>query len=163
MIKKVVVRRQLPDTIVVELFERRAELTLKTQGRLYEVDPYGIAFRVVGHAMPGVPVVSCSVPGPITLGKQVKATIFLTARRSLQLAEQEKGFRVAKITIDQNNDLCLNVRDGVGIRLGQPERLDEKLEVARRLVEQVAEVRNGAEYVDVTCLEAPAFKLKKKT
>lgn len=162
-VQNVVVRRRLPGTIMVQVFERRAQLILSSRGRLYAVDSDGLVFCAIKEPLPGVPVVQCSVPGRIAVGKKVEAPKFLAARRCLQLAEEKKNFRVAKITVDQNNDLCLNVRDGPQIRLGQAERLSEKLDIAGRAAEQIPGVGRRAEYIDVTCPEAPALKLREKT
>lgn len=157
VVERVTVSRRLPDTLVVRITERKAILVLKTHRKLYEVDDMHIPFRIVAQPNPKLPMISCIVPQRIVLGKPIKTSAFLTAVECLQLATQEKKFLVGKITVDQNNDLCLNVRDGLLIRLGQPQHIEDKLDKAK----QTMELGTDLEYVDVTCPEAPAFKPRK--
>lgn len=156
IIKKVAISRRLPGTLVVRITERSAWSVLSVGGKFYEVDAACIPFRVVASPAPKLPVLSCEIAEAIALGKQIRAPAFHAATNCLQLAIRLGKFSVRKITVDQNNDLCLNVQDGLLIRLGQPLHLEDKLDKARQTIELVPDL----EYVDVTCPEAPAFKPK---
>ncbi len=154
IIERVTASRRLPDTLVVRIVERKADFVLSTHRKHYEVDAKGIPFRIVEAPNPKLPEIACKVPQSIILGKPIKTSAFLTAVDCLRLARQQEEFSVAKITVDQNNDLCLNVRDGLLIRLGRPQHLEDKLSKAKQTIELVSDL----EYVDVTCPEAPALK-----
>lgn len=154
IVEEVSVHRRLPATLVVRITERRADFTLSTHAKHYEVDSAGIPFRIVPQPNPKLPVLSCKVPASIHLGRPIKASAFASAMECLKLARAKKSLQVGKITVDQNNDLCLNVRDGLMIRLGQPQQLGDKLDRAERSMQLVP----ALEYVDVTCPEAPALK-----
>lgn len=156
IVEKVAVSRRFPDALVVRITERKAYCVLSTRGEFYEVDAAGIPFRTVASPDPKLPVLSCDVPKAIVLGKPIGAAAFHTATNCLQLARQLKEFSVGKITVDPNNDLCLNVRGGILIRLGQPQQLQDKLDKAQRTIQLVPDL----EYVDVTCPGAPALKPK---
>lgn len=156
IIEKVTVSRRFPDALVVRITERKAYSVLSTRGQFYEVDAGGIPFRTVAAPDPKLPLLSCEVPQAVILGKQIKADDFLMATKCLQLARQLKEFPVGKITVDPNNDLCLNVQGGILIRLGQPQQLQDKLEKAQRTIQLVPDL----EYIDVTCPGAPALKPK---
>ena len=156
IIEKVTVSRRFPDALVVRITERRAYSVLSTQGEFYEVDAAGIPFRTVASPDPKLPVLSCEVPQAIVLGKPIGAAAFHTATHCLRLARQLKEFPVGKITVDRNNDLCLNVQGGLLIRLGQPQQLQDKLNKAQRTIQLVPDL----EYIDVTCPGAPALKPK---
>lgn len=154
IVEDVSVSRRLPNTLVVRITERRADFTLSTHAKHYEVDRAGIPFRVVPQPNPKLPVLSCKVPAAIPLGRPIKTSGFTSGMECLRLARAKKSLQVGKITVDQNNDLCLNVRDGLLIRLGQPQQLGDKLDKAERSMQLVP----ALEYVDVTCPEAPALK-----
>ncbi len=156
IIERVTVSRRLPDTLVVRITERKARLVLKTHRKHYEVDEMHVPFRIVAEPNPRLPLLVCRVPERIVLGRPIKTHAFLIAANCLRVATQEKKFLVGKITVDQNNDLCLNDRDGLLIRLGQPQDIEDKLEKAMQTIDLVPDL----DYVDVTCPEAPAFKPK---
>lgn len=156
IVEKVTVSRRVPDILIVRITERRAYLVLQTPEGAYEVDAGGIPFRKVARPDPKLPVVSCEAPCPIVPGKPVVIPAFKTAVNCLQLARRQGDMRVRKITVDRNNDLCLNVGDGLLIKLGQPRQIEDKLEKAGQTIKLVPNL----EYVDVTCPEAPALKLR---
>jgi len=154
IIEQATVSRGFPNTLVVRITERRADFVLSTHRKYYEVDAGGLPFRIVPRPNPKLPELACKVPKPITLGKPIKTSAFISATNCLRLARGKKNFRVRKITVDQSNDLCLNVQDGLLIRLGRPQHIEDKLDKAERTMELVPDL----EYIDVTCPEAPALK-----
>jgi len=160
VVKEVRLYRRLPDTLVVRIEERKPDLVLNARGAMYEVDSAGVPFRAVKHAKAGLPVLSCKAPGRVVLGRRIRASSFGTARNCLLLVREKKIFQVAEITVDQNNDLCLNVRDGFQVKLGRPEQLSAKLNMAVRIVEQIPEFRQRGAYIDLTVPEAPALKYR---
>lgn len=160
VVKEVRVYRKLPDTLLVCVEERQPHLVLSTAGVLYEVDSSGVPFRVVKRVGTKLPVISCTIPGRVALGKRLDALDFASAMECLLLAREKKIFRVTKITVDRNDDLCLNVRDEFQVKLGRAEQLSKKLDIAAQAMEQIPECRQRGKYIDMTCPEAPALKLR---
>ncbi|HUV05195.1 MAG TPA: FtsQ-type POTRA domain-containing protein [Armatimonadota bacterium] len=160
VVNEVRLYRRLPDILIVRIVERTPDLILNATGAVYEVDSTGVPFRVAEHPKAGVPILSCKVPRHIVLGRPIRASSFNTARKCLLLVREKKIFQVAEITVDQSNDLCLNVRDGFQVKLGRPEQLSAKLDMAARVVEQIPEFRQRGAYIDLTVPEAPALKYK---
>lgn len=157
IVNDVRIYRLLPETLIIRIIERKPMFVLSTGEKLYEVDRFGIPFRSVKNAYSALPVISCNVPCVI-VGKRPNSSVFNTAMKCLLLAKEKKKFRVEKLTVDQSQNLCLNVRDGYQVKLGQPDRIEEKLDIAARAVEQIPEFRQHGEYIDVSCPEAPAIK-----
>ena len=151
--------RRLPRTLIVSITERKPELLLKTGTALYDVDRLGIPYRAVVKVDTKLPLIACTISDRITLGRPLKSPAFKTARRCLLLAQAKKVFRPAKITVDQSGHLCLNVRDEFQVKLGTPEQLSRKLDLAEQVVEQIPEFRQRGVYIDVTCPDASALKL----
>jgi len=160
VIKRVTLHRALPRTLVVRVTERRPDFLLKTSAGVYEVDSSSVPFRLVDKVDARLPVIECGLPRRPVLGRKLTGSTLNSARKCLLLAREKKSLRVAKITVDQNNDLCLNVRDGFEVRLGRPEQLSKKLDIAAQSVEQIPELRQRGEYLDVTCPDAPAMKVR---
>lgn len=158
VVKDVRLYRLLPGTLIVQVIERKPVFVLSIGEKLYEVDHSGIPFRSVKNAYSALPVISCNVPCVI-VGKRPNSSVFNTAMECLLMAQKMK-FRVVKLSVDQSQDLCLNIRDGYQVKLGRPDRLVDKLDVAARTVDQIPEFRQRGEYIDVSCPEDYAFKLK---
>lgn len=159
IIADVRVHRRLPRTLIVSVTERKPHLILKTRGALYDVDRSGIPYRTVGQVDARLPLISCAVSNKIIPGRPLSSPAFKTARRCLLIAQTKKVFRPAKITVDQSGHLCLNVRDEFEVKLGTPEQLSRKLDLAEQVVEQVPEFRQRGMYIDVTCPDASALRL----
>jgi cell division protein FtsQ len=158
-VKAVRLYRTLPGTLAVRIEEREPDLILKTASGMYEVDASGIPFRKVKSSHLKSSVVWYGKPRRVTLGRRFDDPIFAAARRCLHLARAKSICQEGKITVDQNNDLCLNVWDGFEFRLGRPEQLSEKLDIASRLVRQTPGIRESDGYMDMSCLKAPALNL----
>ncbi len=153
-------RRKLPTTLLVQVIERKPHFVLNTGTALYEVDPGGLPYRLVKTADPNLSMIVCRIPGRVIPGKSLTAPAFVSARNCLLMAESRKVFGTVKITIDPTGYLCLNVQDRYQVKIGQSDQLAEKLDVAKRVVEQVSEFRQRGLYIDVTCPREPAFKLR---
>ena len=153
-------RRRIPSTLIVTITERTPVFTLNSSGNLYEIDASGIPFRQDKALTQKLPVVSCRVPKRIVLGRPIRDATFAAARECLLLAQAKKVFSGITITVDQKREMCLNVRDDFQVKLGKPEQLARKLDIAEQVIQQTPEFRKRGAYIDVTCPEAPAYKLK---
>ena len=130
VIKSVALYRKPPGTLIARVVERKPYAILDTGAAKYFVDSTGLPFRVASAATPGLPTISYPWPKDLFLGKPVDAPVFGATIETLRLCQQYGITSVRKITVDQNNDLCLNVRDKYEVRLGQPERLLVKIKTA---------------------------------
>ncbi len=158
VISDVELHRSLPSTLIVNVTERTTDFMLSCRGKLYEIDSTDVPFRMAKQVDPHMSIVYCDFSG-IVLGKQITDSSFVNASKCLILAREKHIPQVVKIAVDQNGDLCLNVSDGFEIRLGRPERLAEKLGIAAKMLNQYPELRQRGGYINITCVEAPAFKL----
>ncbi len=62
----------------------------------------------------------------------------------------------AKITVDQNLNLCLNRKDNLQIRLGQPDSLPQKVALADATVSaDGGALARQAAYIDVSSPQQP--------
>ena len=160
VVQEVSIRRRLPSTLIVSVSERNALLILNSMGSLYEVDAFGIPFRLDEAVKPKLPVITCQVRKKIVLGRPIRDAAFDSAKECLLLAQTKKVFSGITITVDQKSDICLNIRDDYQVKLGQPEHLARKLDIAEQVIQQTPEFQERGAYIDVTCPEAPAYKLK---
>lgn len=152
------VHRLLPGTLILCVTERKADFVLSSRGASLDVDAEGVPFRLTGSGSK-LPVLSCDLPKGVVPGVKLKDPSFNIAWQCLKTARSRGIAKIAKISVDQSDQLCLNVSDEFEIRLGRPEHLKEKLDIAAKALLQVPELRSRGGYIDVTCVEAPVLKL----
>ncbi|HEY3297634.1 MAG TPA: FtsQ-type POTRA domain-containing protein [Armatimonadota bacterium] len=157
VVQEVRLYRKLPDSLTVRIVERKAAFILDTGSAKFDIDSRGVPFRTTSLAKPGVPVISYAMAKSPVLGRPITRSSFTGAMEAIVLA-REKGLAGAgKITVDQNNDLCLNVSDKYEVRLGQPDRLSTKLDITVDMLRILGSDEN-LEYFDVACPEAAVYK-----
>jgi len=161
LIRKATIHKAPPGTLIVQVTERAADLVLRTDGKCYLVDSSNVPFKTVDNPPSGLTLITCDLPGKVTLGHSINSAQFRSARKCLDLARKKKNFAASEISVDRNGDLCLNTCDGLEVRLGQPVQLADKLEKVEQAIAQIPVIRKDAEYIDVTCPQEPAFKPKR--
>ncbi len=159
IIASVHIHRKLPRTLIVDVTERRPCYVLNTGTAFYEVDRSGIPYRIMPAEDPGLSAIVCGVSERVILGKPLRSPTVAKARECLLLAQSKKIFSAVEITVDQTGCLCLNVRDKFQVKMGRPDQLSDKLNLVQRVLGQVPEFKQRGMYIDVTCPDAPAFKL----
>jgi len=160
VIQDVTLRRRIPSTVIITITERKPAFVLTTSGKLYQMDVAGIPFRMDKTRNPKLPSIVCQVRKPVMLGHPIKDANFAAARECLLLAQAKKVFTGIKIAVDQKSEICLNIRNEFQVKLGRPEHLTKKLDIAEQVIQQTPEFQKRGAYIDVTCPEAPAYKLK---
>lgn len=160
VVREVKIYRRLPDTVILRVQERKPVYLLDTGSAKFIVDMTGIPFRRVKGTVAGLPVIAYSMPKPPVLGKPIRAEGFTAAMESFRLVKQRNIEGVGKITVDQSSYLCLNISEGFVVKLGRPEHLAEKIGIAAQTMKRIPDLAEHGEYLDITCLEAPAVKMK---
>lgn len=152
---------ELPRTLVLTVAERQPYTVLSANGGYYVLDRKQVPFRLVDEPPKGIPVLALQGdmdPGALALGKPIRADWLTQAYKLIALLGAKKNLEAQSIKVDQNANLCLNRKDNLQIKLGQPEELPEKLAVAQETVTAAGE-NAGARiaYIDVSCPSQPAL------
>lgn len=158
---------KLPHTLILTVTERRPHAVLAGGGNFWLLDKKGVPYRELEKPMLHIPIVQVAasvLPAEITLGKPL-GTVWLTdAYRLLALLEKTPNLSVAKITVDQNLNLCLNRKDKLQIRLGQPDSLPQKVALAVATVDaDGGTLARQAVYIDVSSLRQPVYMPRKES
>lgn len=161
-VAEVRLNRRLPDRLVIWVRERQAVACVAAQNALFEVDAEGVVFRMDSSPPRGIPLVSGLEGETLRLGDRLPEKLTRTLNRCLAAGKKAMPTEtIGRISIDPNGNLCLNrVTLAYEVRLGPPERLDDKLALLVALEQCLPEMRRNSEYVDLSCPEAPAWKPK---
>jgi cell division protein FtsQ len=163
VVKEVRLYRRFPETIIVRLTEREPFVLLNSGKGMFEVDASGIPFRIVKTAANNLPIISYATPFSPILGRPLDLPTFKGAMESIRLCGTYGLPGVSKITVDQYNELCLNVRDRFQVKLGPPDQLSVKIKNAAAVTNRRPELGRNIEYIDASCPDVPALKLKDNT
>jgi len=149
------VRRRLPDRVVVEILPRVPVAVLSSGAQRWELDSAGVAIRMA-RSDARLPEISYRSACLVSQGAQVSTPGVAEALAAVTFAAHGKPLGIAKIEVDQNADICLNMMDKVAIRIGQNDKLAAKFALFRRIYDERPDIGADVESIDVRCPEAPA-------
>lgn len=147
-----------PDTLVVQVQERRASLAVKAEGQWWETDASGVTFRTVQEPAHTLPQILIRDRVALKPGSMLPAPTLKTLQTCLAWSKAHPEFRLASISLESGGKVCLNSDGGMPVRLGTPVELERKLETLTKLVTDYPEIRAGydIDYVNLYAWDAPA-------
>lgn len=149
------VGRQFPNGVLVRLTVRRPAYDLLCGDRCLELSASGIVIRAAARnpALPCIEWNDESQPAP---GAALTHGVVSALKQILQSGTAQHALRIAKIEIDHSRDMCLNMKDGLDVRLGQPDQIANKLALVQRIYARQPDVASSLARLDVSCPSAPA-------
>lgn len=143
----------LPNLLVLTIKERQPKVVLAGNGQFWLLDSNAVAYRQLPAPQAGVPLIQATaavLPSEIRAGQSLRSPWLSDALELLSLLPASPNLAGLKIVVDQNSNLCLNRKDGLQVRLGQPDSLPEKMVLA-----EAAVAAHGTEsaYIDVSSPE----------
>jgi cell division septal protein FtsQ len=151
------VSRRLPNRVEARILPRQSRLIVKVGDSHYEVDRFGVPIRAASQeAMQRLPLVVLERPRPVHLGDPFNEDAVTAAIQILQSAQEAFPVRIAKIEVDQTDDMCLNMQDGLPILLGKADALPTKLALVRRIYAREPDVAHRLAAINLTCPTWPA-------
>lgn len=156
-------RIQLPDTLVLTVAERQPFATLSSGGRYWLLDRKGVPYQTLDKPYPQVPLVAVQDAAEgtqgIVLGQPLHTRWLAQTYNLMGLLARSRTLEAAKISVDQNANICLNRADKLQILLGQPEALPQKVALAEAAVAaNGGTIARRAAYIDVSCPDLPVWK-----
>jgi cell division protein FtsQ len=154
-----------PDTLTVDVTERKPAYMAKVSGAWWEIDRGGTLFRPVPNPTPGLPqILDRRERAAPKAGDVLPAETLQSLKDCLAWSEAHREFRLASVSLEKGEKLCLNSDGGMPVQLGTPVDLPRKLETLARLVSDFPEIRAGYDiaYVKLYAWDAPAVRPKKE-
>jgi cell division protein FtsQ len=156
-VARAAVEKRFPDRIYVHVTAREPVAVLQAGGRLVEVDAGAVPIRSarpeMAHTLPRVVIPADT---DVVFGALIQDDGVRAALRVLHETAGDITVHIAKIEVDQSDNLCLNMGDNTPIRLGQTEDLDAKLDQVRRICRSQPELAKSFTEIDLTCPARPA-------
>jgi cell division septal protein FtsQ len=152
------ISRRFPNRVEIAITPRAPVAILACGESRWEVDRAGVAIRPE-RAGQRLPVIDCASPENVEAGRRIDVPGVagaLAAAVFCASTSHGKPLGIAKIEVDQNGDMCLNMVDSVAIRIGQNDQLDAKLALVRRIYDERPDIGAEVESIDLRFPEAPA-------
>lgn len=158
-IMSVSIGRVLPQTLIVNIIERKTEAIITDGANSWLTDKQGRLFHKAAGSMISAPLVvlpagSITSDGKCTAKKSVKSAI-----ECLRVCREYK-IETKKISVDLEGNVCFNISDGLYAKLGQPVNIREKIAKIATMLQKEPDIAERIIYIDVSCIEFPVVKPK---
>ncbi len=160
-IREVSVTRSLPADITVKMVLREPVITLQSGSELFEMDDDEVPIRIArtekAQLLPRVEFTGLDTP---VIGHRLHSLSLKTIIDKINSDNRNIIDKIAKIDIDQNDNICLNMKDGIRIIFGPREGWQEKIALANRLYKFESNPSSRFESLNFTVPSSPVCVLK---
>ncbi len=160
MIKEVKINRDFPDTIVIEIVERKPVALVAVDGHFVELDAEGYYLRTGSVAANGLPVVTGVQVQAVGPGKKVTGKRLDIALQVVQELNDELLNNLSEVHVDNVGLVTLYTLDGIECRLGTPENVGTKGDYFIQVIKELQEGNKSIKYVDFSIINSPVVKYK---
>lgn len=151
-VRTATVHRQFPHTVTVDLTPREPVAQVQAAGGIWEVDNAGLPIRAVRREMMGrLPLIVWQQPTPVKPGSLFGDHALQSALALSLWAQKETGVHLAKIEVDQSDNICLNMKDGIPIKFGPDTDLEAKQKLVVTLYRRDPNIAQRIAKIDVSC------------
>lgn len=163
-IKKVEIKRRLPSTLLIRVYERVPLALVVNNDEFIVVDKEGIYIKKVKYVNDmNLPLIS-DVPlsEKDICGAKVAAEGLHSALSLIELLDKEILEDVAEISSSSSQSLTLKTIEGIEIRFGEPNDLDRKIHLIENLLDEHSEIinRETVEYIDLRYNTTPVIQFR---
>lgn len=159
-LRSAVVTRRLPNRIEAIVQKRVPLIIAQIGGQRYEIDAEGVPIRIARPERAKLPLVTLGRERPVELGVTLNDAALREVITILQSGGTDIWGRVAKIEVDQNDFLCLNMNDGIKVQLGDTGELPKKVALIQRIYAREPDVALRLVAINLTCPDWPACTLR---
>lgn len=146
------VHRHFPATVTVEMTLRESVAQVQTTNGRWEVDTNGLPIRAVRSEMASrLPLIVWQQPKAVQPGVVFGDHALQSALALSQWAQKETAVRLTKIEVDQSDNICLNMKDGIPIKFGPDSELESKQTLVANLYRRDPNIAQRIQEIDVSC------------
>lgn len=159
-IKEVDLSRRLPDTVLLEVRERKPEALVFAHNLFWIVDKEGFVLdKKDSKGRLHLPLLTGVGKLKIRIGERLRKEKISQALDCLKFSSCLQPEKLAKVGFDSLGKVYLYTKSGLEIRLGEAEDLKEKIEEIPLVLERIKEGSQRVKYIDIQVKDRPAAGL----
>jgi cell division protein FtsQ len=159
-VRTATVARRLPNRIEARIQARIPLVVVEIGGKRFEVDAEGVPIRLARLENAKLPRIALKRLRPVEPGVALNDSALRALLTVLQTPGVDLWEKIAKIEVDQNEFLCLNMRDGVKVELGGVDELPKKFALAQKVYASESEVAQRFVAINLSSPDWPACTLR---
>lgn len=158
-IKSVKMGRKFPNRLWLRVWERKPEAALVYNGAFYLVENDGFIFHRLNVQPAGIPLIHVTGRERLKCGQTACSRGVKCAIEVLELARRD-DIKLAKISVDPQSRICLNMGSDFRVFLGYPDDIARKMSKLRNALDRKPSMVRDGTYIDLSCPTAPAWRPK---
>lgn len=128
------IARHFPNEVQAQVALRQPCALAQIGAVRYEVDADAVPIRVArSGSETNYPTIVLARPQSVRPGRTLDDAALRTSLAIVQQWQASASARIAKIEVDRNDNLCLNMQDGMKVVLGQADELSAQLTMLQRI------------------------------
>ena len=156
------VSRRFPDSLNTKITLRQPVVIAETSAGQFETDAGGVAIRPARPEMENrLPHIVLQRPRDVQAGTTFADSALDAAILTLRTLKNDPALPSAKIEVDRNDNLCLNMQDGLKVRFGSPEETDAKIKLVLDIYHREPTIARRLLAVNLSCPSWPACTPRK--
>jgi cell division protein FtsQ len=151
-VRSATVHRHFPYSVTVAMTLREPVAQVQTTNGIWEVDSAGLPIRSVRSEMASrLPMIVWQQPTVVKPGTVFGDKTLQSALEVSRWAQKETAVHLAKIEVDQSDNICLNMKDGIPIKFGPDSELESKQTLVVNLYRRDPDIAQRIQQIDVSC------------
>ena len=151
-VRSATVHRRFPHTVTVDMTLREPVAQVQTTGGIWEVDKDGVPIRIARTEAAGrLPMIVWQQPTVVKPGSVFGDHALQSALALSRWAQNETRIHLAKIEVDQSDNICLNMKDGIPIKFGPDTETERKQALIANLYRRDSDIARRIQQIDISC------------
>ena len=156
-VERAQIGRRLPGTLTAGVSLRKPFAILLAGGQQWQIDRTGTVIRLASGS-DKLPLIESASSSEVRAGQRVIDDSFDDALGVSLSLERQAGPPIEKIVVDSQAHICLNMSDGIVVRLGRSEQMDVKLALVEKIYREQPDIATRVDTIDLTAPENPACR-----
>lgn len=149
--------RLFPHGLRVQVTPRQPAVIAQIGAQRFELDANAVPIRLARTEMAdSLPLIVMDRVFQPRFGAAIQDEAVQAAIKVYRDARQQTMLHIAKIEVDQNGNICLNMKDTVQIQIGQTDDLEGKMNSLQHIYEQDPNVARRMAAINLSCPNQPA-------
>jgi cell division septal protein FtsQ len=151
-VRSATVHRHFPYTVSIDMTLREPFAQVQTTNGLWEVDATGLPIRALRQEMAArLPLIVWHPQAIVKPGLFFGDKTLQSALAVSRWAQKETAVSLAKIEVDQSDNICLNMKDGIPIQFGPDSEIESKQTLVANLYRRDPDIARRIQQIDVSC------------